>query len=93
MKIGLEREIKKLDKEITTLRRESRQARGLEEKLAMQKQLRSLEDKRSAKRRQYYDQQDHIEADQRALIDRMEHQLRDKKVEMTDVFTIRWSMR
>jgi adenine-specific DNA-methyltransferase len=92
LKVGLEREIKRLDKEIAALRREGRQSRGLEERLALQKTLRSLEERRKGKRRQYYEEQDHIDADQRTLIERMEMQLRDRKVDVFDVLTIQWSL-
>lgn len=92
LKLGLEQEIKKLDKEISAQQREARKAKGLQEKLDAQKAVRSLENRRDTKRRQYFEEQDRIKADQDNLIQGLEKQLHEKKVDLTTLVTIRWSL-
>ena len=92
LKLGLEREIKKLDREISAEQREARKAKGLQEKLDAQKALRVLEGRRDAKRRQYFEEQDRIKADQDALIQGLERQLEEKKVVVDSVLTLRWHL-
>jgi len=58
IKLGLEREIKDMDRQIREVRREATSALTLEEKLAGQKKLRTLEAQRSEKRRSLFDAQD-----------------------------------
>lgn len=92
LKLGLEREIKKLDREITAQQREARKTKGLQEKLEAQKAWRVLEGRRDAKRRQYFEEQDRIKADQDALIQGLERQLQEKKVVLESVLTLRWNL-
>jgi hypothetical protein len=51
LKVGLEREIKEIDRQIKEARRAATAALTLEEKLAGQEQIKSLEALRNAKRR------------------------------------------
>jgi adenine-specific DNA-methyltransferase len=55
LKVGLEREIKELDRQIKEARRTATAALTLEEKLARQKQVKALESQRNAKRRALFD--------------------------------------
>lgn len=91
LKFGLEREIKELDREIKDARRASIVAASLAEKLATQKQLKALEDKRKRKRRELYDAQDAIDAQRDDLIRNVEGQLR-QTTEVRHLFTLRWTL-
>ena len=66
LKVGLEREIKDLDRQIREARRAATAAHTLEEKLAGQKQVKALESQRNAKRRALFDAQDEIDGCGRA---------------------------
>jgi superfamily II DNA or RNA helicase len=90
--VGLDREIKKLGKDIAAAQREARKARGLQEKLEAQKAVRALESRRDAKRRQFYEEQDRIKADHDKLITDLERQLAAKKVEVEPIFAVRWHL-
>ena len=90
--VGLDREIKKLGKDIAAAQREARKARGLQEKLEAQKAVRALEARRDAKRRQFYEEQDRIKADHDKLITDLERQLAAKKVDVEPIFTMRWRL-
>ena len=61
LKLSLEHEIKELDKQIRELRRTAALAQSLQDKLTHQKQLRDLERRRNAKRRELFDAQDAID--------------------------------
>ena len=61
----------------------------LEEKLAGQKQIKSLEGLRNAKRRNLFEAQDEIDRQRAALIAQIEVKL-EQKTELTFLFTIRW---
>src|SRR5207248_5106977 len=58
LKVGLEREIKEMDRQIKEARRNATTALTLEDKLAGQKQIKSLEALRNQKRRSLFDAQD-----------------------------------
>jgi adenine-specific DNA-methyltransferase len=92
LKIGLEREIKELDRQIKETRRAATAALSLEEKLSGQKQIRTLEAQRNEKRRSLFDAQDKIDEHRQALITDIEGKLQ-QKVELTAVFTIQWEVR
>jgi len=91
LKFGLEREIKDIDKEIKEARSGANCAVSLTEKLAAQKELKSLEAKRNQKRRELYDAQDQIDAQRDSLIGDIEKQLKQKQT-FDPLFTIRWTL-
>lgn len=68
LKVGLEREIKDLDREIREIKRASKAALTLEEKLIHQRRLKALETQRSQKRRSLFEAQDEIDGRRDSLI-------------------------
>ncbi len=89
LKVGLERELKELDRQIKEARRAATVALTLEEKLAGQKAVKALEAERSTKRRSLFDAQDQIDAERAVLIAQIESKL-DQRVASKPLFTIRW---
>lgn len=92
LKVGLEREIKKLEKDISDKGREARRALTLQAKLDAQKEKRDLELKYDEKRRQYFAEQDRIKIDHDALIDRLSQQLQQRTTTVENVFCVRWTL-
>ncbi|MCI0720274.1 MAG: DEAD/DEAH box helicase, partial [Acidobacteria bacterium] len=92
IKLGLEREIKELDRQIREVRREATSALTLEEKLAGQKKMRALEAQRSEKRRSLFDAQDKVDKQRDELIVQIEGKLQQKS-ERHELFRVRWSLR
>ena len=64
----------------------------LEEKLAGQKQIKSLEALRNAKRRNLFEAQDEIDQKRATLIAQIKSKL-EQKTGLTLLFTIRWQVR
>lgn len=91
LKVGLEREIKELDRQIKEARQSATAALTLEEKLAGQKQVKALEAERSTKRRTLFDAQDRIDAQRAELITQIERKL-EQKADVSPLFAIRWSL-
>lgn len=91
LKVGLERELKDLDRQIKEARRAATIAVTLEDKLAGQKAVKALEAERSTKRRSLFEAQDRIDEQRSELIAQIEGKL-DQSVEMQPLFTIRWSV-
>jgi adenine-specific DNA-methyltransferase len=91
LKVGLERELKDLDRQIKEARRSATVALTLEEKLVGQKAVKALEAERSTKRRSLFDAQDRIDAERAELIAQIESKL-DQQVTSKPLFTIRWSV-
>ena len=91
LKVGLEREIKEIDRQIKEARRAATSALTLEEKLEGQRRVKSLEALRNAKRRNLFEAQDEIDRQRGALIAQIEARL-EQKVEITSLFTIRWQL-
>jgi hypothetical protein len=91
LKVGLEREIKELDRQIKEARRATSAALTLEEKLAGQKQVKALEAQRNAKRRALFDAQDDIDRRREQLIAEIEGKLQ-QKVSRQKVFSLRWRL-
>ncbi|MEI6747311.1 MAG: hypothetical protein WCL34_15215 [Methylococcaceae bacterium] len=89
LKLGLEQEIKEIDREIKEVRRTASGSPTLEEKLHWQKQQRELETKRSKLRRELFVNQDKIDAQRNDLIEELEKQL-EQKVEERTLFKIEW---
>ena len=92
LKVGLEREIKDLDRRIKEVRTLSKGAATLSEKLAAQKEQRDLEGLRDRKRRELFDRQDEIQARRDGLIDELEKQLM-QKITAVQLFTAEWEVR
>ena len=89
LKLGLENEVKELDREIKDVRRTATVAATLDEKLHWQKRQRELETRRNQLRRQIFDRQDEIDAQRNLLIDALESRL-SRQVQTIEVFTIQW---
>lgn len=91
LKVGLERELKELDRQIKEARRAATVALTLEEKLAGQKAVKALETERSTKRRSLFDAQDKIDEQRTELISQIEGKL-EQKISIQPLFTIRWGV-
>ena len=91
LKLGLEQEIKEIDREIKEVRRTAATSPTLEEKLAHQKRQRELEGKRSKLRRELFVRQDEVEAQRNDLISQLEVQLQ-QQVEERTLFTVEWEL-
>lgn len=92
LKVGLERELKELDRQIKEARRAATIALTLEEKLAGQKAVKSLEAERSNKRRSLFDAQDKIDEQRTGLIAEIESKL-EQQIRTQPLFTIRWMVK
>ncbi|MEW6694176.1 MAG: SNF2-related protein [Pseudomonadota bacterium] len=92
LKLGLEQEIKEIDREIKEVRRTAATSPTLEEKLSWQKKQRELESKRSKLRRELFDRQDEVEAQRNDLIGQLEAQLQ-QQVEERTLFTVEWRLK
>ncbi|GLX87493.1 helicase SNF2 [Pseudomonas fragi] len=91
LKLGLEQEIKEVDREIKEVRRTAATSPTLEEKLSWQKKQRELEGRRSKLRRELFARQDEIEAHRNDLINQLEVQLK-QQVEERILFIIEWEL-
>jgi adenine-specific DNA-methyltransferase len=89
LKVGLEREIKEFDRQIKEARRAAVAALTLEEKLAVQKQIRGLEGHRNTKRRALFEAQDEIDTKREMLITEIEGKLQ-RKESFSSLFSIHW---
>ena len=92
LKIGLERELKELDRQIKEARRAATMALGLEEKLAGQKQVKTLESQRNQKRRSLFDAQDEVDTQREKLIEKIEGKMQ-QQTKLLQLFAVRWSIR
>ncbi len=91
LKLGLEQEIKEIDRQIKEVRCGAATAPTLEDKLSRQKQQRELEARRSRLRRDLFARQDDVEADRNRLIEELESQLQQESWQQI-LFTLQWSM-
>jgi hypothetical protein len=91
LKLGLEQEIKEIDRQIKEVRRTAASASTLEEKLSWQKQQRELEAKRTKLRRELFNRQDNIESERNELINQLEDKLQQEVQEQT-LFTVEWEL-
>jgi ERCC4-related helicase len=89
LKLGLEREIKEIDRQVREARRAATAALTLEDKLAGQKQIKALEALRNQKRRSLFDAQDRVDKQREELIAQIEGKL-NQKAELVRLFTIHW---
>ncbi len=91
LKLGLEREIKELDRQIKEARRSATAALTLEEKLAGQKRIRELEKQRNDQRKSLFDAQDQVDRQRDELIAQIEGKLIQRAI-LGALFTIRWRL-
>lgn len=91
LKLGLEQEIKEIDRQIKEVRRTAASASTLEEKLSWQKQQRELEAKRTKLRRELFNRQDNIESERNELINQLEDKLQ-QEVQEQALFTVKWEL-
>jgi ERCC4-related helicase len=89
VKLGLEREIKNMDRLIREARRTVAIAPTLEGKLAGQKQIKALEVQRSQKRRSLFEEQDKIDTQRGSFIAEVEAKLAQKRTQST-ICAFRW---
>ncbi len=92
LKVALEREIKDIDRQIKEAKRAATLALTLEEKLAGQKQVRTLESQRNGKRRALFDAQDEIDRRREQLINEIENKI-PQKDSLQVLFSLRWRLR
>jgi len=92
LKVGLEREIKDLDRQIKEARTKSKGAATLADKLQAQKEQRDLEGQRDRKRRELFNRQDEIQARRDQLIEELESQL-GQKISQRTLFSCEWEVR
>lgn len=76
LKDNLEKELKEIDRKIKEAKKEAGQAKTLAEKLESQKQIKSLENTRSLKRRELFHAHDQIDENRNKLILDIEKQLK-----------------
>jgi len=91
LKLGLEREIKELDRQIRDARRVATTALTLEEKLAGQKQIKALEAQRNQRRRSLFDAQDQVDRQREDLIGNIEGKLQ-QKTGRQELLALRWNL-
>jgi adenine-specific DNA-methyltransferase len=91
LKVGLEREIREIDRQIKEARRAATTALTLEEKLAGQKAVKALEAERNSKRRTLFDAQDRIDGQRAELIASIERKL-EQRIAEEKLFVVRWSV-
>ncbi len=91
LKLGLEREIKELDRQIKEARRATTMALTLEDKLTGQKQIKALEAQRNQKRRSLFDAQDQVDKLRDELIAQIEGKLQ-QHLRSQALFQIRWRL-
>jgi adenine-specific DNA-methyltransferase len=91
LKLGLEREIKELDRQIKDARRGAATALTLEAKLEGQKAIKALEAQRNHRRRSLFDAQDQVDQQRADLIANIEGKL-TQKVERRELLAVRWTL-
>ncbi|NRT58029.1 SNF2-related protein [Sphaerotilus uruguayifluvii] len=91
LKLGIEQEIKEIDRQIKEVRRTAASAPTLEEKLSWQKKQRELESMRTKLRRELFNKQDEIEAQRNDIISQLEGQLK-QQVNEQPLFCIQWEL-
>ena len=91
LKLGLEQEIKDLDKEIRDTKRASSSAASLADKLVHQRTIKTLQTTRNQKRKDLFVAQDEVETRRDGLISDIEARMTQGQ-QHTQVFKIRWSL-
>jgi len=91
LKAAIELELKELDLEIKSVKRDAKLEASLENKLQLHRRAKDLESQRSKKRRELFVTQDEIDVRKETLISEVEARLQ-QKVQTEELFTVRWSV-
>lgn len=91
LKVGLEAEIRELDRQIAQANRDARGVTALLDKLAALRSVRDLEGRRNARRRKLYEAHDEIDRQRDALIGQIEAQL-GRRHDTKALFSGRWRL-
>jgi adenine-specific DNA-methyltransferase len=91
LKEALERELKEIAVEIKAIKKQSRIAATLDDKLALQKQVKAAEKKQTEKRKRLFEAQDEVDTKRDNLIAETQARLK-QSVEARHLFTVRWSV-
>lgn len=91
LKNGLELRIKELEVSIKETKKASTLAITLEDKLALQKQVKELETERNQARRHLFDAQDEVDAKQDEIIGGIEEEL-ESSSSINSLITLRWML-
>lgn len=92
VKNSLEIELKNLERDIKYRKTEVRRILKLEEKVAEQRSIKDMEQRRNVLRRNLYQLQDEVDERKEKLIDSIEARM-SQRAELTELFTIRWSLK
>ena len=92
LKEALERELKEIAAEIKAVKKESRIATTLGEKLTLQKQVKGAEKKQSEKRKRLFEAQDEVDTKRDTLIAETQARLK-QSIDVRHLFSVRWSVR
>lgn len=91
VKKSIELELKNLDLEIRFLKAEARKKIKLEEKLAMQKEIKEKEKKRNKLRFNLFEEQDKVDERKDKLIEKIESRMK-QRIESEEIFKIKWKI-
>jgi superfamily II DNA or RNA helicase len=91
LKLSLEREVKAIEKEIREVKRTSRLAAGLAERLAAERLKRDLEARKSQKLKELFEARADIDRQHDELVNRLEAELNGQQT-MEDLWTVRWTL-
>lgn len=91
LKLSLEREVKAIEKEIREIKRASRLAAGLAERLSAERRKRDLEARKSQKLRELFEARADIDRQHDELVNRLEAELNGQQ-SMEDLWTVRWTL-
>lgn len=91
LKEALEQELKEIAAEIKVVKKQSRIASTLDEKLALQKQVKAAEKKQSEKRKRLFEAQDEVDTKRDGLIADTQAKLK-QSITVHHLFTIKWGV-
>ena len=83
--------MRELQREITSAKRDARQALDLQSKLELHRKVADLERKRNEKRKSIFEAQDQIDSQKDDLLAKVEGRMKLDTVE-EELFTIRWEV-
>lgn len=92
LRLSLEQQLKQLDQQIAEVRRLARLAETLADKVELQRNLKGLEQRRNASRRELFEAQDRIIARRDELIEAVERQLA-MSCQWDERFVLSWALR